>query len=101
MVPPILVKRRVLLMRRFWRVPGEIFNIFLTSELFSHCFGLAGRWDENCFFRSLRSSMRNSCKSSLVIISAAIVFDWFCVQQRNPAVVFETSYKGYRYPPNY
>ena len=73
MMLPILVKESVPFIRRFWRVPGEIFSTFLTSLLFNHCICLGA-----LVWIILLKSSNNLClklsKSSTVTTLIAIVY---------------------------
>ena len=65
------------LIRRFWRVPGEMFNSLRTSLDLSHffcCWGLIA----NRVLRSAINNRRNSFKSSFVIISTDITGGFNC-----------------------
>lgn len=60
-------------MRRFCKVPGEIFNNFLTSLLFSHFLDAPCPSSCTSFLISVKSLLSNSLKSSLVMISKFIL----------------------------
>src|SRR5438093_9930529 len=70
---PILEGRSFPLIRRFCKVPCDIFNSLRTSLPFSHSF--FGEGCPGCIscLRSCKSCKRNCCKSSLVMISTATV----------------------------
>jgi hypothetical protein len=120
-MPPIWVKERVPVIRRFWSVPGEMFRSCRTSFDFNHFFCGCLEWPvEMISLISLINSILKLWRSSIVIMFAAMIIDFVMkklltrivnlvaftlVLLRFDAVAKEGSkrmqkrYQGYQIPP--